>query len=37
MTSLLGSAQFWFGALLLCAFQFAKFNEVKPLDDGLKG
>ncbi|MBS0525066.1 MAG: hypothetical protein JSS04_15680 [Proteobacteria bacterium] len=36
MTSLLGSAQFWFGALLLCAFQFAKFNEIKPLDTGLK-
>ncbi|HEY2872733.1 MAG TPA: hypothetical protein VGJ56_12480 [Reyranella sp.] len=37
MTSLLGSTQFWFGALLLCAFQFAKFNEIKPLDAGLKG
>jgi hypothetical protein len=37
MTGLLGSAQFWFGALLLCAFQFAKFNEIKPLDAGLKG
>ncbi len=37
MASLLGSAQFWFGALLLCAFQFAKFNEIKPLDAGLRG
>src|SRR5690242_5335519 len=37
MSSLLGSAQFWFGALLLCAFQFAKFNEIKPLAADLKG
>src|ERR1700760_4764145 len=37
MTSLLGSGQFWFGALLLCAFQFAKFNEIKPFESGLKG
>jgi hypothetical protein len=36
MTSLFGTAEFWFGALLLCAFQIAKFGEINPLAPDLR-
>src|SRR5690348_11177492 len=36
MDSLWTSANFWFGAVLLCAFQIGKFNELNQLDEDLK-